>query len=117
MNQEIALAVRFRADNGSLDRIFEMLELKSMQFTGGGFGRIILADDDKEEEIPPALEPLLLGLTGRNLDFGQDTVGYIRNKSRESVTIEQAKDIENWFAANVEGFQVGNLVDLWEVKG
>lgn len=87
-----------------------------MQFTGGGRGRIILGYDNENEEIPPVLEPLLLGLMKGDLDFGQDMVGYIRNKNRESVTTEQAKAVESWFAVNVESFEVGNLVGLWEVE-
>jgi len=117
MNSEISLAIRFQADDEGLDRIVDMLASKAMQFTGGGCSRIILGYDNEDEEIPPVLEPLLSGLVKGGLDFGENMVGYIRNKNQDSVTTEQAEAVESWFAVNVENFKVGNLVDLWEGKG
>lgn len=114
MNTEIALAIRFRADDKGLDGIVDMLASRSMQFTGGGCGRIILAYDDKDEEIPPVLEPLLLGLMQGKLDFGQEMVGYIRNGDKGDISMEQVDDLKSWFGENIADFKFGDLVDLWK---
>ncbi len=116
MTKEIALAIRFQEEDEGLDRIFDMLASKSVQFTGGGCGRIILPFDHEDEEIPPVLEPLLLGLAEDDLDFGQDMVGYIRNVDRSDITTEQAENLKAWFDENAGKCQIGNLVNLWEEK-
>ena len=114
MEKELALTIKFRTDDAGIDRFLEMLEAAGMQFSGGGAERIILGYEDGEEEVPPAIVSLFEAIMKDSAAFGGDMFGYIRNKSRQPVTAEQKQAIEDWLDRNVENFEMGRLVDVWD---
>lgn len=114
MIQEMALSIQFQANDELLDSFLEMLEANSLQFCGGGNGKIIFAYEDEEEEVPPAIEGLIEWLMGDDENDNTDLIGYIRNRSRESVTERQRELVNKWLINNVERFEILGLVDVWK---
>lgn len=116
MEKEIALCIHFQSNDELLDSFLEMLEANGLQFCGGGSGKIIFAYEDEEEEVPPAIEVLIEWLMGDVENDNIDMIGYIRDRSRESINERQRELIDNWFKKNIEVFKIGELVDVWGKK-
>lgn len=64
-----------------------------------------------KEEVPPAIASLFEAIMKDRAAFGSDMFGYIRNKSRQPITMEQKHAKEGWLHKSVENFKLGRLVD------